>query len=60
MEETCLKQHLLKKYYCVLWRMWYNLLNRRKAWVMPDSKYSICGIKNGISILFSISGGKNV
>ncbi len=27
-------------------------IDRRKAWVMPESKYSIGGIKNGISILF--------
>lgn len=26
--------------------------DRRKARVMPESKYSISGIKNGISILF--------
>ena len=30
----------------------YNKIDRRKAWVMPESKYSIGGIKNGISILF--------
>lgn len=28
------------------------IIDRRKAWVMPESKYSIGGIKNGISILF--------
>lgn len=28
------------------------IVDRRKAWVMPESKYSIGGIKNGISILF--------
>ena len=30
------------------------IIDRRKAWVMPESKYSIDGIKNGISILFFI------
>ena len=28
------------------------IADRRKAWVVPESKYSIGGIKNGISILF--------
>ena len=33
--------------------MYANLIiDRRKAGVMPESKYSIGGIKNGISILF--------
>ena len=32
--------------------IWYYKCDRRKARVMPESKYSIGGIKNGISILF--------
>lgn len=28
------------------------IIDRREAWVVPESKYSIGGIKNGISILF--------
>jgi hypothetical protein len=27
-------------------------MNRWKAWVMPESKYSISGIKNGIPFFF--------
>ena len=34
------------------------IVDRRKAWVMPESKYSIGGIKNGISILFLCTGAR--
>ena len=34
------------------------IIDRRKAWVMPESKYSIGGIKNGIAILFFYFIGK--
>ena len=34
------------------------ILDRRKTGVMPESKYSISGIKNGISILFFYHEGR--
>ena len=36
------------------------ILNRWKARVMPESKFSISGIKNGIPILFSYWGDQYV
>ena len=45
-------QRLLKNQLYLYVEYGYYKCDRRKAWVMPESKYSIGGIKNGISILF--------
>ncbi len=34
----------------------YNYINRWEARVMPVTKYPICGMKNGNTILFSFKG----
>src|SRR5699024_3990742 len=41
-----------KNMYCFLCFIRYNKFNRWKARVVPESKYSICGIKNGIPFFF--------